>query len=204
MNFVLCRQHQNLADDDQTLTHRYHSMKLIHLIYDERMALHRPIVEDPDGYTYENHNRIIYIYNRLMELDKRLLEVNKNSTSSEEGDRKEDYNTGKETGSIFLPIQCKPVAREICGLAHSLEYYDKMKKTSEKGFDFDPENYDIAYKDDDIYLCQHTFQAASLACGGVVQCVDAVIAAEGGSRRAVAVVRPPGHHSCGNLASGEY
>mmetsp|Transcript_7760 Transcript_7760/g.8541 ORF Transcript_7760/g.8541 Transcript_7760/m.8541 type:complete len:554 (+) Transcript_7760:1-1662(+) len=73
-----------------------------------------------------------------------------------------------------------------------------------------------------MYLCEDSFQAASLACGGVVECVNAVTtttyntttttttsttdstnsSTDSTIRRGLALVRPPGHHACASQAMG--
>jgi histone deacetylase 6 len=161
----------------------------VYLLFDERMTLHRPIGtnfeperfyeqdaenSNSDSFVAERPARIIALYHALLELEQRPL--------------------FQEPHQRFLPLECKPASKETICLAHSAEHYQRMKATSnlsdDKLRELDVEN--------DLYFCRDTFFAATLACGGVVQCVDAVTEAfrtEVGSTRAIALVRPPGHHA---------
>jgi histone deacetylase 6 len=56
--------------------------------------------------------------------------------------------------------------------------------------------------DDDVYYCPDSFLAATLACGGVVTCVDSVLNTITPTTRAIALVRPPGHHACQETSMG--
>lgn len=47
--------------------------------------------------------------------------------------------------------------------------------------------------DNDLYFSNDTYSASILAAGGVIACTNAVLG-EGSVKRAIAVVRPPGHH----------
>lgn len=55
----------------------------------------------------------------------------------------------------------------------------------------------------DLYVGKDAFFAARLVVGGVVECVDAVLnEAKRKRNRAIAIVRPPGHHSTRDKAMG--
>jgi len=56
--------------------------------------------------------------------------------------------------------------------------------------------------DADMYFCKDTFEAATLACGGVKVSVDAVTSPLAKTKRSLAIVRPPGHHACEQKAMG--
>ena len=167
----------------------------IYLLHDNRMALHHPLpalqdnhrdLETEDAAPFENGDRIFAIYNKLLNLERRLLIENKWGFSNQ------------DTGRRFLEIECAPVSRETAELVHSPEHFDAMRETQ---FMSETELRDMAIPDD-VYFNHFTFLAASLACGGVVQCVDAVTDYNAESRRAIAVVRPPGHHACQEEAMG--
>jgi acetoin utilization deacetylase AcuC-like enzyme len=76
--------------------------------------------------------------------------------------------------------------------AHSAAYVDSVRAASPaQGY---------AYLDPDTSMNPYTLSAALHAAGAAVQGVDAVMT--GDSRRAFAVVRPPGHHAVGGRAMG--
>lgn len=171
------------------MTSRTPSAAKVYLVYDERMLLHRPVdwqapdkypesfTECTPGYIFENPRRIECIYKRLMELQERLKQ------------------------QVFLPLACEPAAREDIQLAHTeQEYYDNLTESEDWSED---DCLAAGIVDRDIYYCPHSFQAARLACGGVLRCVDAVIADASSNRcRALALVRPPGHHACQSQSMG--
>lgn len=131
---------------------------------------------------------------------------------------------------LFSPLACRPASEDTILLAHSQDHYDKLRQTINLS---NEELENMSKEDDDIYYCHSTFLAATLACGGVVECVNAVtktiipkistftvgMATEPESRkeqphesngelpistRAIAIVRPPGHHACQGHAMGMY
>jgi len=60
-----------------------------------------------------------------------------------------------------------------------------------------PDHYSL---DPDTVMCQHTYRAALLSAGAVINAVDAVLAGE--MENAFCAVRPPGHHATRNQAMG--
>jgi len=136
-------------------------------------------------------------------------------------------NTSQKRSSCrFLHIPCTPADRDTIELAHTSRHYEKLRQTSELT---DKQLRDLIYlheRDNDLYFCKDTFLAATLSCGGVINCVNAVMDDrrshnqnnEDGnssnhedddsddehmdSNRAIAVVRPPGHHACEDKAMG--
>jgi histone deacetylase 6 len=56
--------------------------------------------------------------------------------------------------------------------------------------------------DGDLYYSRFTFLAATMAVGGVIQCTDMVTSSFSESTRAIALVRPPGHHAEKDAAGG--
>ncbi|CAB9514771.1 Histone deacetylase HDA1 [Seminavis robusta] len=168
-----------------------------YLLFDERMALHRPIPdpEDPDYYPFENPDRIFKVYGRLLDLERRLAR-----------DVSDDV-LQNELVPRFVEFPCKPVERETVELVHSREHYDWLFHTA---FMSDGRLRQLT-DPDDLYICQSTFLASSLACGGVVECVNKVTSedttldnnsSERKITRAIALVRPPGHHAEENEAMG--
>ena len=55
----------------------------------------------------------------------------------------------------------------------------------------------------DLYFNSYTFMAATLAVGSVVEGINRTTAANSATTRAVALVRPPGHHALRDKAMGE-
>jgi histone deacetylase 6 len=102
---------------------------------------------------------------------------------------------------LYLP--CQPVTKETVCLVHSSEHYQRMLATSQLS-DRKLKKLEV---EDDLYFCRNTFMAARLACGGTVQCVNAVTDAFRtgvGSSRAIALVRPPGHHALRDSPMGKF
>jgi len=194
-------------------------MSQAYLIYDERMELHQDGDESTRSERFERPERIVSIMKKLVALQSRLrLYRQLSSTCSRaEGtifmhdlEGRKDLPDLTSSENPFIHLTCKPATQEIIELAHSTEYYNKVKETSFMSaeevnclptIDCIPTDGPIE-NDDDMYFCNDTFQAAQLACGGVVQCVEAVTSPTAKTKRALAVVRPPGHHACREKAMG--
>ena len=173
----------------------------VYLLFDERMALHRPIPdpENPDYYPFENPDRIFRVYGRLLDLERRLARAIPD----------DDFPDKLEPR--FLEFSCKPVDRDTVELVHTREHYDWLYHTA---FMSEGALRDLT-DPDDLYVCPSTFLASSLACGGVVECVNAVTSDssdhdfhhDGNTHknitRAIALVRPPGHHAEKSEAMGK-
>lgn len=168
----------------------------VYLVFDEKMALHRPIhnPDNPDYYAFENPDRVLKVYGKLLDLERHLARSESNVVNSL------TIDNGGLVFPRFIELACKPVERETVELVHSREHYDWLYHTS-----FLSDQALLGTTDpDDLYICQSTFLAASLACGGAVQCVDAVTDKETNITRAIALVRPPGHHAERSEAMGRY
>lgn len=169
-----------------------------YLLFDELMALHRPPPGVANIYPEdetdeieneapalsgpcENSSRIIRIHQSMLELEDRLID-----------------RTTIQPHRRFIPLQPTLCPRSTLLLAHTKKHYDNMLRTSTM---LDCELQKLSEEDNDLYFCRDTFLAASLAAGGVVQCVDAVLTGYGPTR-AIALVRPPGHHALANKAMG--
>lgn len=175
----------SLSPDDATKE----KSSSIYLLYDERMTRHFPLDwkacetwpscrdEIPmEGYTFENPERIRQMYQRLLSLETRL------------------------GGSRFSALSCQPAERDTVLLAHSANHYEELERTCT----LTEEALEIKSNiDDDVYYNRDTFLAATLSCGGVVSCVDAVTDHDTLKTRAIAIVRPPGHHACQEEAMGK-
>ncbi len=203
-------------------------MRPIYLLYDERMQLHDDKRDDDssdDDSTEENERddddevwiapvenpqRIARIYHRLMELQSRIIEHRSSSSTVSICQEEEQHNIEEP----FIRLPCPLASKETIELVHSSVYYEKMFETSSMSSselkllptidctknceDNESEEED----DEDMYFCKHTFEAASLACGGVVESVNAVTGEDSKSTRALALVRPPSHHACAEKAMG--
>jgi acetoin utilization deacetylase AcuC-like enzyme len=184
----------------------------VYLLYDERMLWHRPLGwEEPmiypkhrdevdDSYPVENPERLRAIHDRLLQLNHRLmydeddiLITGSNSTS------------GNRTGA-FEPVTCRLATQEEILLAHTAAYYDRLDQLQ---FYTDGQLaagtvHTSNAAENDIYYCRETFTAARLAAGGLLNCIDRICRAPKqehmmtptNNNKAVALVRPPGHHAC--------
>ena len=167
----------------------------VYLAYDERMTQHAPVdrvdsssssppssdeSSSSEEIPFERPSRIRAIYNRLVELE------------------------ASDGYLRFLPIPCIPASREAIELCHSPEHFERMLLTATMTDD----ELRAMTVPDDLYFGRHTFLAARLACGGVIECVKAVTSCPSGSlhrpNRAMAIVRPPGHHAGRNEAMGTF
>jgi len=156
---------------------------LVHLVYDERMALHRPVSyqennENEDSppscradiksslatYVFERPERLNSIYSHLMQA------------------------FGE---SSLLRIDCPMATKEQIVSVHSAYHYESMQATAALTA---AELEDKSNLDDDMYYNEHSFNAAKLACGGVIAACHAVMTNTNST--SIALVRPPGHHAC--------
>lgn len=173
--------------------HNKVKLEPIHLLYDERMLLHRPVgwvepevypgyLDDiDDDYPMENPERLRVIFERLCNLDKRLL-------------HRGNFPDLVHHGTVFKRLSCEMATKDQIMLAHSEEFFERLEDL--KYLD-DNNLANITYKRrHDIYYGHDSFNAARLAAGGLVACVDAVCTPNAGTKKALALVRPPGHHAC--------
>lgn len=195
-----CRKQKPLGGLTKILPRQKHRTTMatkVYLAFDGRMTLHRPF-PDPDdepkdlpfsnnhngeesgneggeGGEFEIPHRIIAIYKKLIDLE------------SLDGHHR------------FLEVDCKPASRETIELVHSREHYKFMSQTAKMS----EAELRLLTVPNDLYYCPKTFLAAKLAVGGVVECVNAVTdPVQRKSNRAVAIVRPPGHHAGRDEAMG--
>ena len=166
----------------------YTDLEPIHILYDERMLLHRPVgwVEPPvfpeyldevdDSYPMENPERLRVVYERLCDLKDRLV-----------------YE--EDTDIVFHPLKCEMATKEQILLAHSEQQYERLNQLEDLS---ESELLALSPGQSDMYYCKESFKAARLAAGGLLACVDAACDgnAKGTSNKALALVRPPGHHAC--------
>jgi len=179
----------------------------VYLLYDDKMTLHRHLASDEETDSqvakrehyplhgteqgpYENASRVISCYQRMQEVEYRLTTAAQDSCSLQ-------YHVARR----FIPLQAEPCDRSTLELAHSRTLYNTIHQTA---FMSNKECQNIT-ADDDLYFCPDTFEAACMAAGGVVECVNAVTdnyASGKGPTRAIALVRPPGHHATYDKAMG--
>ena len=157
----------------------------IYLLYDERMELHL----DPNSKNAlmqpERPERTAVVYHALMSLASTRLSAN-----------------------AFIPLKCQPATEEQILRVHSPRYLKRLEETSEMStkdlmllptIDFTTHKLQV---DNDLYFSNNTYSASILASGGVIACTNAVLEEEGSIKRAIAVVRPPGHHCLCEKAMG--
>src|SRR5688572_5314147 len=85
----------------------------------------------------------------------------------------------------------RPASAEELGRVHSAEYLASIEATAGRTVALDP----------DTYTSPDTVAVAKLAAGAVVDAVDRVLRGPAGTR-ALALVRPPGHHAERDRAMG--
>lgn len=182
---------------------------IIWLFYDERMAHHHPLTNH--FVVVETPQRIVSIKKRLDEVNHRIVQKRTTTKKHQQLYSSHQPNSSQpskgiaESGDCFLPVECYTATKEAILLVHSEEYYESVRKSAE-ATDEQLVQMALADHDGDMYYNKNTFQAATLACGGVINCVNAVLREDSRvanpTRRAIAVVRPPGHHACQNHSMG--
>jgi acetoin utilization deacetylase AcuC-like enzyme len=89
---------------------------------------------------------------------------------------------------VLAPREASPDELALC---HRAEYVAAVERSAHaERTDFDP----------DTHACAETWKTATLAAGGVITAVEAVI--DGEADNAFAIVRPPGHHALPGSAMG--
>jgi len=214
------------------MTSLQNRIERVFLATDERMLLHAPISAEKinDDNSDDDSDDDNDMKRDIMEVPRRVTKIlerlNKvygppiNQEQVEEGndgqvkgdaiqsnnvEQKRSFSEKNQTAlsSPFVFLPCKMASKETIALAHSVEYYEKLKKTVDLT-DEELQNMTKELGDggNELYFSRGTFVASLLACGGVLECVNAVMSAKMGITRALAVVRPPGHHACENKCMG--
>ena len=192
-------------------------MTLVYLVTDARMALHAPLPPRPNSKAKsndhsidqnENPSRLTAIYQRLLNLENRLLVKQIYPWASSSVVPRESFlchnshNNRQKSGGRFITLSpCKPADRKTIELVHSPSHYDFMLSTA---FLMTNEQLRDITDPNDLYFNSYTFMAATLAVGGVVESINRVTASNTPAKRAIALVRPPGHHALRDKAMGEY
>ncbi|MFO1462251.1 MAG: histone deacetylase [bacterium] len=92
---------------------------------------------------------------------------------------------------LLVEIPAREAKAEEILLVHDKEHYDEVARSSERPG---------TYLDADTFAGPHSFQAALLAAGGLLEAVDRVL--DGEVAQSFALVRPPGHHAEREYAMG--
>ncbi len=88
-------------------------------------------------------------------------------------------------------IAPRPATHEEIALIHSLDHIREIENTSGMTLHLDP----------DTVASPQSYQAARMAAGGLLECVDRVVGPSD-MNNAFALVRPPGHHAEAERAMG--
>ncbi|MFX0181337.1 MAG: histone deacetylase [Candidatus Hodarchaeota archaeon] len=91
----------------------------------------------------------------------------------------------------IIKIVPESIDEEILLLAHSQYHIDSIKKISKMGG---------GLLDDEVFVCDDTFELAKKAVSGAIQALKSVINKE--VNYSFAFIRPPGHHAFREKASG--
>jgi len=91
----------------------------------------------------------------------------------------------------WQPIRARKASLEELELVHHPRLIERVQRAA---------NHSPAYLDSDTSVSAESYETALLAAGGVLECVDALCS--GKLRRAIAFVRPPGHHAGRESARG--
>lgn len=183
------------------LSHKGISSEVINKRYqlweENNHCMHNPSHE-------ENPTRILALYHRLMELEDRLLAQvypwNDGTSVPSPGKECKMSVARQHKLRRFLHLPCTRADRCIIELAHSPEHYEFLKRTTTMSASQLQELSVIG----DLYFNNFTFVAATLAAGAVIECVKAVTDFKPPTTRAIALVRPPGHHAAGKNRSDRY
>ena len=100
----------------------------------------------------------------------------------------------KQSGSFDKLTKIEPTAADEKWIAaiHAPEYIERIKAQCRHG---------SGYVDSpDVPVCARSYEAATVAVGGVLAAIDAVM--EGKTANAFCAVRPPGHHAMQDQAMG--
>lgn len=94
-------------------------------------------------------------------------------------------------------VSTRQATDEEISLIHSKEYLDAVKETAHMSLE---DLMTFAQQYGDVYFHPNIYNCAQMAVGATLQLVDSVMT--GKVRNGMALVRPPGHHSQRNKASG--
>ena len=183
-------------------------MTSIFLCTDARMSLHAPPeqpnindtddVDDVEQYV-ETAPRLTALLERLQEMEWTLLRCQYPWMSQTTLAEYLSRHSIPPTTRRLISLPCRPASRDTILLAHSPDHYNFIQSTALMTNDEHVKLTDPS----DLYYNSHTFEAASLAAGGVVECVNACTDANTQVTRSLALVRPPGHHALRDKPMGK-
>ena len=155
------------------------------LCYDVRMRYHAKIYTSYFEYIDphpEDPRRIYRIYKIL----------------AENGLIKDPYLSGvDDIGDLMLKIPVREATDEEILEVHSKEHLEFLERTAKMSRE---ELLKDTESGDSVYFNNDSIVSARLSCGGAIEACKAVV--EGRVKNAMAVVRPPGHHSEPETAGG--
>jgi acetoin utilization deacetylase AcuC-like enzyme len=88
-------------------------------------------------------------------------------------------------------LEPRPATRAEMERVHTRGHIERVKALAESGG---------GNLDADTYVCTRSYDAATVAAGGVIRAVEAVLTGE--VKNAFALVRPPGHHATASRGMG--
>ncbi|KAG0669258.1 Histone deacetylase hda1 [Maudiozyma exigua] len=95
-----------------------------------------------------------------------------------------------DIGDLMLKIPVREATRDEILEVHSKEHLDFLEKTEQMSRE---ELLKETEKGDSVYYNNDSLSSAKSSCGGAIEACKSVV--EGRVKNALAVVRPPGHHS---------
>lgn len=95
-----------------------------------------------------------------------------------------------DIGDLMLKIPVREATKEEILEVHSKEHLELLEKTEKMSRE---ELLKETEKGDSVYYNNDSFSSAKSSCGGAIEACRSVV--EGRVKNALAVVRPPGHHS---------
>lgn len=103
----------------------------------------------------------------------------------------EEALTSSGVRESLTTLEARPASEEELTTVHDSSYLETIQRFSEQGG---------GWADPDTYINAHSWEAATLAAGGCVRLVEAIV--KGECHNGFALVRPPGHHAPRNRAMG--
>ena len=183
-------------------------MTSIFLCTDARMSLHAPPeqpkindaddADDAEQYV-ETAPRLTALLERLQEMEWTLLQRQYPWMSQTTLAKCLSRHSTPPTTRRLISLPCRPASRETILLAHSPDHYNFIRSTAL----MTSEEHVKLTDPSDLYYNAHTFEAATLAAGGVVECVNACTEPNSQVTRSLALVRPPGHHALRDQPMGK-
>jgi len=99
----------------------------------------------------------------------------------------------KETGTLarLERVPASPISQERLERNHTARYIEEVRRVAERGG---------GHLDLDTYVAPHSYEAALMSAGGLVNLTEAVL--DGAVDNGFALVRPPGHHALAGRGMG--